>query len=499
MGFKNYQRLIANKQYLMSVLFLCFVSFAGATTQYIRWGTSKDFLNGLNVTWNGSGTADSIQWGYTAAFEKGKFLAQKRAASPLSGNIFFYDFGNSITPSATIYYKIKDSSSPATWGAQRTKNTVPAATVDGVDFTFCAAGDSRGASTVWKNISDRMAAHNPICAVFNGDITATGSVGSEWTTWYSNATNLNENVPMLHAEGNHESPTSYLNQFNLPKNGNNTNYSYYSVIYGNVIFITLDAEIAMAPQNTWLDAQLAAAKAAGIKWSVISWHEPYYTNGSHAGEMTDWSWWTTFDKYGVDLIFNGHDHCYERTKPINRTVSTTAPVSKYGSGPGEGRLQIVCGGAGAPLYDGSTTNMLEKYTKVNNYVKCDVTGCVNNTTSITITAYNGSGAVIDNIVLAKSCNSTTGVNEPMGQIFNPMIVSPNPVTGKFNLKYSSDIQGEAFIEVSTLEGKVIKSTTVNKSGLDLEYNGDLSGLAKGGYYISVIMGSQRDNALILLK
>jgi hypothetical protein len=509
MKLKNYKTLMESKKYLMSVLFVALVSYAGAATQYIRWGTSKDLHNGLNVTWNGSGTADSIQWGYTNSFEKGKFLATSRAASPLAGKIFFYDFGNNITPAATIYYKIKDSGA-GTWGAEKTKATVPAATVDGVNFTFCATGDSRDDYNMWNKIATKMAAHKPACVVFNGDLTLNGTGITEWTNWLTNATPITEIAPIFHAQGNHESSlATYINQFNLPKNGNNTDFSYFSVTYGNVIFISLNAEISMAPQNTWLDAQLKAAQTAGVKWAVVSWHEPYYTYGSHGGEMTDWSWWATFDKYGVDLVLNGHDHCYERIKPVNRTVSTTAPVAKYGSGTGEGRCQIVCGGAGAPLYSQGPPPsgapgvvFLNNYQMVNNYIKCEVTGCVNNTTSITVTAIDANGATIDNFTLSKTCtvtNTGVGISESRGQIFNPISVSPNPVTGKFTLKYSSDVQGEAFVKVYTMEGKEVRSTVVNKSAHDLEYNGDLSGLAKGVYNVTVIMGSQRDNAVIVLK
>ena len=61
------------------------------------------------------------------------------------------------------------------------------------------------------------------------------------------------------------------------------------------------------------------------------------------------TWWKAFDDYGVDMIFNGHTHNYQRTKPINRNISTTSPVANYGSDEGMGRCQIVSGGAGVHL------------------------------------------------------------------------------------------------------------------------------------------------------
>jgi hypothetical protein len=62
------------------------------------------------------------------------------------------------------------------------------------------------------------------------------------------------------------------------------------------------------------------------------------------------SWWKLFDDYGVDLIFNGHEHNYLRTKPINRNISDTSAVNEYGSGPGQGRCQVIAGSYGAPRY-----------------------------------------------------------------------------------------------------------------------------------------------------
>jgi hypothetical protein len=46
---------------------------ASAQTTYIHMGTAIDLLNGITVTWNGQGIADSIKWGYTPSFEKEQF------------------------------------------------------------------------------------------------------------------------------------------------------------------------------------------------------------------------------------------------------------------------------------------------------------------------------------------------------------------------------------------------------------------------------------------
>jgi hypothetical protein len=57
-------------------------------------------------------------------------------------------------------------------------------------------------------------------------------------------------------------------------------------------------------------------------------------------------WVPLFDKYHVDLVIAGHDHDYERSYPINYTISNNAPMPS----PENATVYIVSGGWGAPLY-----------------------------------------------------------------------------------------------------------------------------------------------------
>jgi hypothetical protein len=238
----------------------------------------------------------------------------------------------------------------------------------------------------------------------------------------------------------------------------------------------------MTAQTTWLKNQLIAARAAGspILWIVASWHEPYYTCGEHSGDMDPsfTYFWPLFDQYGVDLILNGHDHSYQRFKPINRTVSTTAPVSAYGAQTGQGRCEIICGGAGAPLYTQESTvatPFLQTFQSINNFVTCDVTGCSGaKETKIHITAYNSTGTMIDSLTLSKACPLTTGIEPNSRPVFNPIKVIPNPVSDKMTLRYSSALQGEAIIEIHDTQGKKIRTEKVGKFQQDLEYTIDVS-------------------------
>lgn len=312
-------------------LFMLSIS-VNAQVKHIRWGTLESPLKKLTITWANTGSSDSIQWGYSTSLEKGVSPGTRR--SGYSGYFFNYMFAE-VDPSAVLYYKIYDSSTKK-WSARKEFRTAPDETKN--EFSFAGIGDSRDGMSAWTKVSNQAnGRYKTDFTVFNGDAVADGSSGSQWDSWFNAGSAYLENNLVLHALGNHDAKgtSTFLNNFESP--GVNGQSLYYAVTYANAIFITLNSEDANnTAQYNWLKTTLADANAdPRIQWKIISFHRPFYTVGNHAGEMNNQfsTWWKTFDDNGVDLIINGHDHMYERSKPINRNMSTSSPVTKYGSGP----------------------------------------------------------------------------------------------------------------------------------------------------------------------
>jgi hypothetical protein len=306
-------------------------SAPSVTQKHIRWGTTKNPLEGLTISWTNStsATTDQIKWGYTTNYEQGTSNVSSRSGYSSSTNKFFsFTFPGVLNANATIYYSLYDSVS-GVWSAQKNYTTSPALNTS--SFSFAAVGDSRTNVGVWNTISTLTNNRNPAFVVFNGDIVDTGSSASQWNAWFDNGSNLIGNKLILHAQGNHDvaSASYYQNIFDLPKNNTPQTELYYSVDYGETIFICLNSESPSdVTQYNWLKSTLAAN--ASKKWKIISFHRPFYTVGPHAGEMDAYwnTWFKAFDDYGVDLILTGHDHLYERFKPINRNVSTVVYLLK---------------------------------------------------------------------------------------------------------------------------------------------------------------------------
>jgi len=181
---------------------------------------------------------------------------------------------------------------------------------------------------------------------------------------------------------------------------------------------------------------------------------------------------------------------YERSKPINYTVSPNAPVAQYGSGPGQGRCEIVCGGAGAPLYTGTPAWFTQTYQSNYNFCKLVVNDC-----TITDSTFNNSGALIETFSLNK-CN--TGI-ENRNLIANAIYCVPNPSGSSFTLHYNCSLTGEATINVLDMNGRQVAQYKTQKTEENLEYKIDLSNHAKGTYIIQVEMNNKTDRTMVELQ
>jgi len=67
-------------------------------------------------------------------------------------------------------------------------------------------------------------------------------------------------------------------------------------------------------QLAWLDTAL---KDSHEDWKICYFHHPLYSNASRHGPSVDLRLLLEpiFVKYGVNVVFSGHDHVYERIKP----------------------------------------------------------------------------------------------------------------------------------------------------------------------------------------
>jgi len=121
---------------------------------------------------------------------------------------------------------------------------------------------------------------------------------------------LDAGVPFYATLGNHDTPNE---RFYEPFHMNGA--SYYTLKKGNVYYFALDSNDMDPKQTAWLEAELR--KAGDGDWKIAYFHHPLYSSagfhGSGIGLRKVLE--PLFIRYGVDVVFAGHDHVYERTGP----------------------------------------------------------------------------------------------------------------------------------------------------------------------------------------
>jgi hypothetical protein len=147
----------------------------------------------------------------------------------------------------------------------------------------------------------------------------------------------------------------------------------YSFDVGDAHFLCLDSNIYVDPTDRrWHEFIAADLSAADAKWKFVVYHHPAFNVGDdHYKEQHMRLFSPTLEKHGVDFVLHGHEHNYQRTKPLrfrprgpgkaanlnskNRLVPGDFTVDRSFDGKTrtkpDGIIYVVTGAGGKYLYD----------------------------------------------------------------------------------------------------------------------------------------------------
>jgi predicted phosphodiesterase len=120
---------------------------------------------------------------------------------------------------------------------------------------------------------------------------------------------LERGVKFYAALGNHDNQE---NRFYKPWNMDGERF--YSFKKDRVRFFVLDTDYLDQKQRAWIEREL---QNSTDDWKIAYFHHPLYSSARAHGSQVDLQLILEplFVKYGVNVVFQGHDHTYERIKP----------------------------------------------------------------------------------------------------------------------------------------------------------------------------------------
>lgn len=286
------------------------------------------------VTWRTHVAANSPQAQITPA--KATFDLENSAmrivatVEPLiiAGKTYYYYAAifDSLLPNTLYAYRVGDGVVWSEWNQFRTAEAVDA------PFQFIYLGDPQNDIESLCSRVFRLAYQKAPDVRFwliAGDNVNIGDSDGEWGELFEAFGWIARTTPFMMLPGNHEyikiqttgktarqlTPL-WRPQFFLPENGpQGLEETVYYVDYQNTRFVMLNGNEQLEKQADWL-AQLLADNPN--RWTIVSIHQPIYASGKDRDHVhLQKLFLPIFDKFYVDLVLQGHDHCYSRTYKLH--------------------------------------------------------------------------------------------------------------------------------------------------------------------------------------
>ena len=179
---------------------------------------------------------------------------------------------------------------------------------------FIVIGDSGTGDSRQLEVAKQMAAYRAKFPFTFGILLGDNLYGSERPQDYAKKFErpyqplIAAKVEFHAALGNHDDPNQkFYKPFNLDRQ------RYRTFKKGNVRFFVLDSNYLDPEQLKWLEKEL---QASGSDWKIPYFHHPLYTTATRGPVIeARAALEPMFEKYGVDVVFTGHEHVYERIHP----------------------------------------------------------------------------------------------------------------------------------------------------------------------------------------
>jgi len=390
-------------------------------------------------------------------------------------------------------------------------------------FSFLAAGDLGDGSSTQKAVAARMMQERPNhkFALLLGDIVYGDGLRSEYLQDYFPVyKDLIRHFCFWPTLGNHDvdedegTADAYFEFFYTPTNNPCGVENYYSFDYANAHLVSMDDELlisgaALTNQLNWVKSDLADAKRRGLRWLIVMFHKPPYTNGTHEDEpLTKNNFVPVLEAAGVDLVLCGHSHVAERSFLLNNHQIVNTDLRNYPKdGVVPGTVYVVSGSGGkSGSINGPHPLLAFQQGKLAGFEIIYIHG-----DTLRGKFMKSDGAVIDNFTITKkgdtSSIETPSTSEPP-KLFawhypNPFRVatSDEELRIVFEISLTLPVQAVVFDVVGRVVTRLRQGEIFPAGRHELRWNGrnaDGQRVPTGLYFYQLQAGAQTQTAKVLV-
>ena len=245
---------------------------------------------------------------------------------------------SALQPDTIYAYRVGDGELWSEWFHFRT------ASEHAKPFSFIYLGDTQNdiASLSSRIIRGSFAqAPDARFVMHAGDLVNDADDDEQWGEWFMAGGWIHAMVPTVPAAGNHEYRALtteqrkagirklslfWKPQFTLPTNGieelEETNFWFD---YQGARIVVLNSNEHLEAQANWLNSVLCHNPQ---RWTIVMFHHPVFSSAEERDNAKLRALWKpVFEKHGVDLVLQGHDHTYARGRSYSPADGSQAPGS----------------------------------------------------------------------------------------------------------------------------------------------------------------------------
>ena len=283
-----------------------------ATSQAVTWRSLIDFKNSFAEIAPAKASPDFVK-------NAEKILAETTPLQTGSGSVYYHsvNFFN-LRPNTLYAYRVGNGDIWSEWFQFRTASN------QAEPFSFLYFGDAqKNIFSLWSRTIRTAILKSPEARfmIHAGDIVEQKNDDSEWNEWFSAGGWIFATIPSLPVIGNHEYKKwkdkkrtlsrFWRPQFTLPQNAiAGLEETFYYIDYQGARIVVLNSNKKIEQQAEWFENVL---KHNPNHWTIVTFHHPVYSSAlSRDNKKLRKYWKPLLDKFGVDLVLQGHDHVYAR-------------------------------------------------------------------------------------------------------------------------------------------------------------------------------------------